>query len=309
MARSMRHLVAAVAVAIVAAAVAHAGAPPFPERIPLPDAFQPEGIAVAPNGTFYVGSIPSGAIYRGNVRTGEGAVFIQGRSGRAAIGIEYEQRKRRLFVAGGETGLAFVYDARSGRLLKRYRLTDADTFVNDVVVTRSAAWFTDSVNPVLYRVGIRPNGRLADRAQTVRLSGDIRYQTGFNVNGIDATRDGRTLVIVQSNTGFLFRVDLGGVTSRIGVGTETFPNGDGLLLDGRTLYVVQNRLNTIAVVRLEPNLASGRLVTRLTDPDFDVPTTLDDFGRRLYVVNARFGRTTPQDMRFWLAQVQKPPHD
>ena len=31
-------------------------------------------------------------------------------------------------------------------------------------------------------------------------------------------------------------------------------NGDGLLLDGRTLYVVQNRDNKVAVVRLSRRL-------------------------------------------------------
>jgi sugar lactone lactonase YvrE len=304
MGRSMRHALLAIALAAFLAAGARAGGPAFPEKIALPDGFQPEGIAVTADGTFYVGSIPTGAIYRGSVKTGEGSVFIQGRTGRAAIGVEYEGREQRLFVAGGPTGQAFVYDARKGRLLKRYRLARAETFVNDVVVTRSAAWFTDSVNPVLYRVAIRENGRLAERAQTVKLSGDIQYQTGFNVNGIDATRDGQALVIVQSNTGFLFRVDRRGVTRRIAVGTETFANGDGLLLNDRRLYVVQNRMNTIAVVDLARALGSGSLVTKLSDPDFDIPTTLDDLGRRLYAVSARFGTAT--DNRYWIAQAPKP---
>ena len=305
----VRRILVVASLAAALATGAQGGSPQFPERIPLPNGFQPEGIAVASGGTFFVGSIPTGAIYRGSVKTGEGSLLVKGRSGRAAIGVEYEARKRRLFVAGGPTGRAFVYDARKGRLIRRYGLTDDDTFVNDVVATRRAAWFTDSVNPVLYRVGIRDNGRLASRATTVAFSGDIRYQDGFNVNGIDATRDGKTLVIVQSNTGFLFRVDTRGVTTRIDVGSETFPNGDGLLLDGRTLYVVQNRLNTIAVVELQRNLRSGRLVTRLTDPDLDVPTTLDDLGRRLYAVNARFGTTPSADTEYWVAQLKKPAQD
>ena len=305
----MRRILVVTALAAALATGAQGGSPAFPEVIPLPNGFQPEGIAVSSGGTFFVGSIPTGAIYSGSVKTGEGSILVRGRSGRAAIGVEYEQRKRRLFVAGGGTGRAFVYDARKGRLIKRYELTDNDTFVNDVVVTRSAAWFTDSVNQVLYRVAIRRNGRLADRAETVALSGDVQYQTGVNVNGIDASRDGKTLVIVQSNTGFLFRVDRRGVAKRIDVGSETFPNGDGLLLDGRTLYVVQNRLNTIAVVQLERGLGSGRLLTRLTDPDLDVPTTLDDLGRRLYAVNARFGTTPASDTPYSVAQLRKPAED
>ena len=50
-----------------------------PELIRLPDGFRPEGIAIAGN-TFYVGSIPTGAIYRGDLRTGQGAVLVRGRS-------------------------------------------------------------------------------------------------------------------------------------------------------------------------------------------------------------------------------------
>ena len=46
-------------------------AKPFPKTLPLPDGFQPEGIEIGPGTTFYVGSIPTGAIYRGDLRTGE----------------------------------------------------------------------------------------------------------------------------------------------------------------------------------------------------------------------------------------------
>ncbi|NUT95827.1 MAG: superoxide dismutase, partial [Saccharothrix sp.] len=36
---------------------------------------------------------------------------------------------------------------------------------------------------------------------------------------------------------------------------------------------------------------SGKLVTKITDPRFDVPTTVAAFANRLYLPNARF--TTP----------------
>jgi sugar lactone lactonase YvrE len=277
----------------------------FPERISLPNGFQPEGIATAGQ-TFYVGSIPTGAIYRGNVRTGRGAVFVQGRSGRAAIGVEVARNL--VFVAGGDTGRAFVYNARNGRDVAEYRLTTASTFINDVVVTRDAAWFTDSVNPVLYRVPIARNGRPGPQSavRTVRYSGDIEYETGFNVNGIDAVPSGRMLVIVQSNTGFLFTVSSTGATRRIGLAeAATVQNGDGLLLDGRTLYVVQNRDNAIAKITLAANLRSGRIVRRITDPDFSVPTTVDEFGNSLYAVNARFGTPATPTTEYWVTRARK----
>ena len=67
--------------------------------------------------------------------------------------------------------------------------------------------------------------------------------------------------------------------------------GDGLLVSGRTLLVVQNRLNQVAVVHLNREGTEGEIVGTLTDPRFDVPTTVAAFGNRLYLPNARF--TTP----------------
>ena len=276
----------------------------YPDTIRLPDGFQPEGIAIAGN-TFYVGSIPTGAVYRGSLRSGEGAILVPGGTGKAAIGVEAD--RGRLFVAGGPTGKAFVYSARSGNELATYQLTTAATFINDVVVTRSAAWFTDSVNQVLYRVALGPGGRLGGQSavQTIPITGDLVYTTGFNVNGIDATRNGNLLVVVQSNTGKLFRVTPGGVTRELDLGGGSVPNGDGLLLDGKRLYVVQNFLNQIARIAVDGRLDSGRILGHLTDADFDVPTTIDDHGRRLYAVNARFGTPPTPTTRYDVVQVHK----
>jgi sugar lactone lactonase YvrE len=277
----------------------------FPERIALPNGFQPEGIAIGSRGTFYVGSIPTGAIYRGSLRTGEGEIINRGGSGRAAIGVEL--CRGRLYVAGGPTGKAFVYSARTGRLLATHQLTtETDTFVNDVVVARGVAYFTDSRQQVLYRLGSAKRGYGSHNGvRTIPLTGDIRYVAGFNANGIDKTANERTLVIVQSNLGKLFRVDpRTGRTTEITL-DEPVTNGDGLHLDGRTLYVVQNRDNKVAVVRLARRLVSGEVVQHITDPDFDVPTTIDEFGSHLYAVNARFRPSPPPDLPYWIAKFRK----
>jgi hypothetical protein len=300
----LRKVAALAALALGVASGVAAAAPAFPATIELPRAFQPEGIAIRGN-TFYVGSIPTGAIYRGNLRTGQGAVFIPGESGRAAIGLAIDNRNR-LFVAGGPTGRAFVYSARTGALIRSYTLATSPTFINDVAVTRTGAFFTDSQKAVLYRVAIGRGGALATSAQTIPLTGDFQLESGFNANGIDATPNGRWLIIVQSNTGELFRVNPAtGATIEISLGGESVPNGDGILLDGRTLYVVQNQLNRISVIRMNASLTSGRLVTRITDARFAVPTTIDEHGRRLYAVNARFG-SPPSTTDYQVVQVRKP---
>jgi sugar lactone lactonase YvrE len=137
-------------------------------------------------------------------------------------------------------------------------------------------------------------GQLATQADvvTVPLTGDLVFTPGFNVNGISRTPDGKGLIVVQSNTGRLFRVDPAtGVTTTIDLAGELVLNGDGILVSGRTLYVVQNRDNTVAVIRLNPSGTSGTVKDRVTDPRFDVPTTVARFGPLLYLPNARF--TTP----------------
>jgi sugar lactone lactonase YvrE len=285
----VKTLVTAVAAVLVVAAVGGAKTKPFPDVIALPSGLQPEGIEVGTGTTFYAGSRATGAVVSGNLRTGIVGPLVPAESGRMALGIEYDHG--RLYVAGGTTGRAFVYDAETGATLANLVLTTASpTFINDVVVTKDAAWFTDSNNQQLYRVAIGSDGSIGPVA-TVPLTGAIAFAPGFNANGIDATANGKTLVIVQSNAGKLFTVTPGGVTKEITLGGGSVPNGDGILLAGQTLYVVQNQMNQIAKIRLSPGLTSGRIVATITNPNFDIPTTVDSFGKNLYAVNARF--TTP----------------
>ena len=285
-----------------------AGAAAFPQVISLPNGFQPEGIEVGKGNTFYVGSRVTGAIYRGNLRTGAGAVLVPGGQGRLATGIELDPRNR-LFVAGAGSGDAYVYNARTGGApIRTYNFADSATFINDVVVTTKAAYFTDSQKAVLYKVPIGPRGALG-AFQTIPLGPPFAMEPGFNLNGIDATPNGKTLVAVQSNNGKLWRINAAtGAVQQItltGIAT-TVPNGDGILLTGKTLYVVQNTDNKVAVIALNANLTSGRIVTNLTDPDFKVPTTIDDHGRRLYAVNARFGVASPGTAEYQVVQLAKP---
>jgi len=270
-----------------------------PATIPLPNGFQPEGIAAGKGKDLYVGSIPTGAIWKGDAKKGTGSVLVPGREGRAAIGVKVDKRAKRIVVAGGTTGKAFVYGARDGRDIAQLQLAPAgqDTFVNDVTLTRRGAFFTDSRLKQIYRVR-------GGKVRTIPLTGDIAYETGNNANGIESAKGGRVLITVQTNTGKLFTVNpRTGVTDEIDLGGASLANGDGLLLRGRTLFVVQNRLNKIAVVRLSRNLRSGRVVRELTNPAFDVPTTLAASHGRLYTVNARFGIAPSPDNRYDVVRV------
>jgi hypothetical protein len=99
-------------------------------------------------------------------------------------------------------------------------------------------------------------------------------------------------VVAHTNSSVLNTVDaVTGDSARIaGV---SVPNVDGILLDGRTLYVVQNFSNQVLEVRLSGDLRSGRAVKTVTSDHFEVPTTVARLGDRLAVVNAKFDTGFP----------------
>ena len=299
--RRVALLIAATAfLAAVATAIAGAA---FPKRIDLPNGYAPEGIATGKGKQLYVGSIPTGEVRRVDARSGDVDPLVAPREGRAAIGLKVDRRNR-LFVAGGPTGKAFVYDARDGDDLAQLRLAPAgaQTFVNDVAVTKQRAYFTDSRRSVLYVARTDLKGT----PQELPLP-DVPLLEGFNLNGITATPNGKTLIAVQSNAGVLWRIDPGsGRAQRIDLGDADVKSGDGLLLVGkRRLYVAQNQLNRIAVIRLSGDLRRGRVEEHLTSDGFDFPTTLARVGDRLYAPNARFGTPVEPGTRYWITQVRR----
>ena len=234
----------------------------------------------------YFGSRADGSIYRANLVTGAGRALPTPGPGTPAVGLKLD-RLGRLFVAGGTAGDGRIVSARTGEILVNYEFTTADSFVNDVVLTDEAAFFTDTRRSVLYMVPFGRRGSTPDPTafQTLPLSPEL-----LNLNGIAETPDRQALLVIQSNTGTLFRVDPStGAATPVDLGGEDLINGDGLLVEGRTLYAVQNRLNTVAVVRMSRDGSSGTVLGRVTDPNFDVPTTVARFFDRLYLPNARFG--------------------
>ena len=280
-----------------------ASAFPFPEVIDLPPGWQPEGIASGRGTTVYSGSRVSGDIVAVDLLTGRLQPVVDAPAGRTAIGIE-QDRKGRFWVAGGATGDVYVYD-ENGDELAAYDFASAPTFVNDVVVTREAAWFTDSQRAVLYKVPIARDGSLGN-GEVVELSGDYQHVSGFNLNGIDAPRDGRFLVAVNSASGALYKIDPdSGSATRIDLGGATVVNGDGIYLEGRRLYVVQNRFNKVAAVELDRFFTSGEVVNELTSDNFDIPTTMTRFGNRFYLVNARFGTAGDEPAEYWITAIPR----
>lgn len=275
------------------------------ERFELPgEDVYPEGIAYgAGSGAFYTGSSTDGTIFRGDARTGGAEVWLSGDDEAtldAAYGMALDRRGR-LWVAGGPTGEIAVYDTGSGELVRRLETPEADdTFLNDVVTAGEHAYVTDSSRPTLFRIAA--GEEVGEVEAWLDLSdGPIEYQSGeflegVNLNGIVATSDGSHLITVDMNDGRLYRIDTDTrEITPIDLGDETVRNGDGLVLDGRTLYVVRIAEEEIVTIGLEEDLAAGRVESRFEDPSFTWPATAARAGDRLLVVNTQFNRQEEGD--------------
>lgn len=278
-------LLAAAFVPLVVTAPATAAPPAADRSIELPGAGGAEGIAAGRGSTFFAGDLATGDIFRGDVRRGTAALFIDAPDGRAAVGMKVDRRTGYLFVAGGATGQAYVYDTRSGDEVAAIDL--APGFINDVTITRQGAWFTNSAAGEIYLVPITCRGKLGD-VRVLPLTGPAgETPGGFNLNGIASAQGGRTLLVAHSADATVYTVD-----PRTGASAPTgldLPNVDGILVQGKRLWAVQNRLNQVSVVKLDGDLAGGRLLRVVTSPLFEVPTTVARFGNRLALPNAKFG--------------------
>ena len=284
---------------------------PMPDTLTLPIGFRPEGITISQKGEFFVGSlgtvatenapIVGGAIYRGDLATDEGAILVEPAENQMAVGLNLDPRTGYLFVAGGMMGDVRVYDTSGGKLLAQYVVGGEGGFINDLAILADGVYATDSFLPSLYRIPLTSDGQLVSDAvgEAIALGGDYAVGDGsypFQANGIVATADGAALIIVNSNTGLLYRVEPAtGSATAINLGEANVMFGDGLVRDGTTLYVIENYANQIAVVQLAPDLATGQISGVITQDDyaFNIPTTAALFGEALYVVNARYADVAP----------------
>lgn len=256
----------------------------------------PEGVTFDPRtNAFFVGATGDGTIYRGTLDNTTVSEFIPGTPGRSAIGMKAAGGK--LYVAGGVTGAISVFDIASGEEVAEFA-TGPGGFLNDLVVTPDGdVYVTDSFRPMLWHVTAAQVAAGAGTVEAIPVTPEIPFAAGFNLNGIVARKGGDELIVVQSNTGKLFRIDFdddavnGRTIEQIAV--EPLPGGDGLLLDRGRLIVVQGGPPpTLTFVKLEGDARRGRVVERRTDATLRGPSTIARAQQRYLVVNADFATST-----------------
>ncbi len=283
----------ALAALLIPAPVASAGPPSangHDKVIELPGASSAEGIAEGKGTTFFAGDLLKGDIFRGDIRRGTARLYIDVPDGRMAVGMKVDVENDLLFVAGGATGQAYVYDTDTRKTVATYQLTGDPAFINDVAVTGDGAWFTNSVKGELYFVPVDRHGKPGDAVKTLTLTGPAAATPG----GLQPQRHRGRPRRPDADCGTHRQrgpVHGGpGDSGPVPTSPETsLPYVDGIVVKGNTLWAVQNMINQVSRVRLDSRLDSFDVRDVITSPDFQIPTTAALFGDTLAVVNAKFG--------------------
>lgn len=283
---------AVTALALAVTSVSAASADPRPDVLSLSPVTSPEGISEGPGTTFFVGDREGGDVHVGDARGGSLRTLVEGRAGAVAVGLLYDAATKRIWVAGGRTGVITAYDSRTGEQL--FTAQTGGGFLNDVAVSRDAVYVTDSTAGRIYVVPLGRAARLpADGTfEVLPVTGDYQQPGGFGLNGIRVLPGGDLVAVSGAARGnALYVIDPEtGVADAVEVRGEQLTGGDGLVLRGSTLYVVRGfGRQSVVQLRLQPKRGTATVVGELVDDDFDVPTTAALVAGDLYVVNGQFG--------------------
>ena len=263
----------------------------------------PEGVAYDPaSRTLYTAGAQDGRIARIDARTGRAtsvaAPEVAAQIGTAfpgALGMKLDPRGR-LWIAGGRTGKVFVVAPRTGRLIQTVTTPGTGGLINDIAFAGGRAYFTDTLRPTLWAVDAGAEVPVAPEAFLTFPAGPLQYGEGANLNGILATADGKTLLTGQMAKGLLFKIDVASrQVSAVPIGGEKVEGVDGLVLNGRTLYVIRQPAAEIVTVQLAPDLSWGGVVKRTKAPGLLWPATGVLVGNELVVVNTQFNKRTTGD--------------
>jgi Cu-Zn family superoxide dismutase len=274
----------------------------------------PEGVAFDDaSGFFFAGATADGAIFRGTLRDPMAEEFLApGEDSRTvAVGMKVDAQGR-LIIAGGPTGMVWVYDIDTGNLLASFDngVPDGDTFLNDVVVGANGdVYVTDSFTPMIWTI-VEADldggaGQTLDPWLDTTTTPIVFTAGQFNLNGLVVTPDGLNLLVVQSNTGQLWHINIATQTvTEVNLGGVPLSGGDGMLLDAQELFVVGN--GRLRMWDMAADFLSGEQVSTLIDPSFHSPTTAAFANGTILVVNSQFDQQggTP-DLPFRISVIPR----
>jgi sugar lactone lactonase YvrE len=275
------------------------------------DRFFPEGIALNSRaGVFYTGSTISGDVVQVNLETGMSDLFSAGpKNGRTFVtGMKLDSRGR-LWICGGPTGIIQVLD-KNGNVIKSWdaKALFGAGFINDCVISDGYIYFTDSQVQKIYRAKVSDDQPGDLEEWLLFTNQQIPYVTGTNANGIEVTPDGKYLIVVISSSGKLYRITRSDKSISEIILNTPVPSGDGLYLDGNTLYVSRNATNLVFPVTLSAAVSQGTVGAGFGQ-NLNFNTTLVKAGKYLLVVNGQLNRrggTPPPVLPFTVSRVEIP---
>jgi sugar lactone lactonase YvrE len=267
----------------------------------------PEGIAYDPQTkSFFLGSIYRRKIVR--VRPGGVATdFATERDGLWSVfGMRVDSSRRLLWACTaahpqmsnfrkeeGGTSAVLKFDLRTGRLVKRYVLSNKPEphLLGDLVIDGAGNVFvSDSLTPAIYV--IRPGG---DRLETFVKGGEF-----ISPQGVAPSSDGQCLFVADYAKG-IFRIELKNkrITLLECPPASTMIGIDGLYFNRGALVGVQNGINPARIVKLHLDKSERRImrleVLEANNPLFDEPTLAVIVRDDLYfIANSQWGAVDEQ---------------
>jgi hypothetical protein len=258
----------------------------------------PEGIAYSKKqDVFFVSSLHYGKI--GKVtRKGVYTEFITDKDLVSTIGIHANEKANLLYVCVSDPGVSvntsaatqmklaklFAFDLTTGKRKFVADLgalnKDAGNFANDVDFdSQGNTYVTNSASPIIYKV--TKNG-----IASVFATNENWKKEGFNLNGIVVHPNGY-LIVVQSNTGELYKVSTKNPKEITKINTDIILGGDGIFLNGKKdLMVISNATKQVFKLNSTNDFASAK-VLKTAPTEMTFPTTGIVINKKQYVLNAK----------------------
>jgi hypothetical protein len=243
--------------------------------------------------SFFVGTFNDGTIYRGQLDDPMARVFLEGRRGQTAHGVDVADG--RLFVAGGLYREIRVHDLETRKLVGSFT-TDPGGWLLDVTTTATGdVWVTDAALPVLWHLTPEMLATGSGTPAALPTTPEIAHTASCdNLFGIVALTDQR-FVVIKHLDGTLYRIDVDPQAPNgrtiIQIAGVTVPLGEDMILDGRQLVVADDA--GLTIVELNEDASAGRLVRQVRDPSFVKTASVAKAADRYLVVNAPFNEAVP----------------
>ena len=124
-------------------------------------------------------------------------MLVPGSRRRAATGLKFN--RGRLFVSGAGTGKAFIYDAKTGALIREYQLAHrADVHQRRRGDEGCGLLHRLATGPSSFKLPLGKRGTLPAAAQELALTGDFAAGRRLQPERDRRVTDGQTLIAVQS---------------------------------------------------------------------------------------------------------------